>query len=93
MAYIGTLLSVSEPTGFWAGIIKAFENVTANYVLAIIFLTVVIRLIWGIVEIANKYASKRQADVNTKMQPELERLKVKYKNQPDLLARKQREVQ
>ncbi len=27
------------------------------------------------------------------MQPELERLKVKYKNQPDLLARKQREVQ
>lgn len=93
MANLSTLLSVSEPSGFWVGIIRAFEGVTGNYVLAIIFLTVVIRLIWGIVETVNKYASQKQAGVQAKMQPELERIKAKYKNQPDLLARKQREVQ
>lgn len=93
MAYFSTLLSVTEPSGFWVNIIKAFENVTANYVLAIIFLTVVIRLIWAFVEVPNKFAAKKQSDVQAKMQPELDKLKVKYKNQPALLAQKQRELQ
>ena len=93
MANLSTLLSVNAPSGFWIKIIRAFENVTANYVLAIIFLTVVLRLIWGFVELANKYASRKQSDVQAKMQPELDRLKVKYKNQPDMLMKKQKEVQ
>ena len=93
MANLSTLLSVSEPSGFWVNIIKAFEGVTGNYVLAIIFLTVVIRLIWGIVETANKYATQKQSAVQAKMQPELDKIKSKYKNQPDLLAQKQRQVQ
>ena len=93
MAYFSNLLSVAEPSGFWVNIIKAFENVTLNYVLAIIFLTVVLRLIMSIIEIPNKFVAKKQQDVNAKMQPELDKLKVKYKNQPALLAQKQREVQ
>lgn len=93
MANLGTLLSVQEPSGFWVGIIRAFEGVTGHYVLAIIFLTVVIRLIWGIVETVNKYATQKQAAVQAKMQPELDKVKAKYANQPDMLAKKQREVQ
>lgn len=93
MANLSTLLSISEPSGFWVGIIRAFEGVTGHYVLAVIFLTVVLRLIWGIVETVNKYASQKQSAVQAKMQPELEKIKVKYKNQPDMIAKKQREIQ
>lgn len=92
MANLGVLLSVTEPSGFWVNIIKAFEGVTKNYVLAIIFLTVVIRLIWGIVETFSKFGQQKQQSVQAKMQPELEKLKVKYQSQPEVLNQKQNEL-
>lgn len=60
MAFLGTLLSISEPSGAWIGVIKAFEAVTNNYVLAIIFLTVVIRLIWSVVDTFNRYNQQKK---------------------------------
>lgn len=92
MANLGLLLSVAEPSGFWVGIIKAFEAVTNNYVLAIIFLTVVIRLIWGIVETFSKFTQQKQASMQASMQPELEKLKAKYQSQPQVLQQKQNEL-
>lgn len=92
MAILSTLLSVAEPSGMWISIIKAFEAVTNNYVLAIIFLTVVIRLIWGIIETFSKYSQQNMNSMQAKMQPELEKLKVKYANQPQVLQQKQNEL-
>ncbi len=92
MAIISSLLAVSQPTGFWINIIKAFEGVTKNYVLAIIFLTVVIRLIWGLVDTLTKFNSQHMSNINAKMQPELEKVKEKYKNQPAVLQQKQNEI-
>lgn len=92
MAILSTLLAVSEPTGFWPTIIRAFDAVTNNYVLAIIFLTVVIRLIWGIIDTYSKYNQQKMNAVQQKMQPELEKLKAKYEKTPEILNQKQNEV-
>ena len=92
MVNLGTLLKIAEPSGFWVNIIKAFESVTGHYVLAIIFLTVVIRLVWGVVETVSKYSQRKQSDVQAKMQPELEKIKAKYQSQPEVLSQKQNEL-
>ena len=92
MAILSTLLAVNEPSGFWVTIIRAFEAVTNNYVLAIIFLTVVIRIIWGLIDTYSKYNQQKMNAVQVKMQPELERIKAKYANSPQVLNQKQNEV-
>lgn len=93
MAFISNLLSVSQPSGGWVSIIKAFEGATGNYVLAIILLTVVIRLVWAVVDTFTKYNQQKMTKINAQMQPELEKLKVKYEKQPQVLQAKQNELQ
>lgn len=92
MANLSTLLALSEPSGFWISIIKAFEAVTNNYVLAIIFLTVVIRIIWGIVDTYSKYNQQKMNAIQVKMQPELDKIKAKYEKTPQIMNQKQNEV-
>ena len=92
MAFISSLISVAEPSGVWISIIKAFEAVTNNYVLAVIFLTVVIRLAWGLVDLVTKFNTQRMSEINSKLQPELDIIKNKYQNQPNLLQQKQNEL-
>ena len=92
MAYLSNLLSVSEPSGLWITIIKAFEGATKNYVLAIILLTVVIRLVWAVIETFSKYSQQKMTVSQAQMQPELEKLKVKYANQPQVFQQKQNEL-
>ena len=93
MAILSALLSVSEPSNsFWIAIIRAFEAVTNNYVLAIIFLTVVIRIIWSVVDIFGKHSQRKMTKMQERMKPELEKLKVKYASQPQVLSQKQNEL-
>ena len=92
MAIIGTLLSVNQPSGVWISIIQAFEKVTNNYVLGIIFLTVVIRLIWSLVELLTKYSQQKMNKVQVLMQPELEKVRAKYSNQPQIQQQKENEI-
>ena len=86
MAIISSLLSIAEPSGAWISIIRAFEAVTNNYVLAIIFLTVVIRLIWAVIDTFSKYSQQKMNAIQANIQPELEKLKAKYANQPQVLS-------
>lgn len=93
MAILSTLLSVSEPKGVWITIIKAFEAVTNNYVLAIIFLTVVIRVLWSlIIEPLQTLNQQKMTASQTKMQPEIEKVEKKYAKQPEILQQKKNEV-
>ena len=92
MAIISSLLSIAEPSGAWISIIRAFEAVTNNYVLAIIFLTVVIRLIWAVIDAFSKYSQQKMNAIQANIQPELEKLKAKYANQPQVLSQKQNEL-
>lgn len=92
MAVLSLLLSVAEPLGFWITIIRAFENVTNNYVLAIIFLTVVIKLIWTPIDTFNRRSQQKMSQTQAKMQPELDAINKKYAKDPNLLKQKQNEV-
>lgn len=92
MANLSNLLSVSQPKGMWISIIQAFEGATKNYVLAIILLTVVIRVIWAVIETFSKYSQQKMTASQSKMQPELDKLKAKYGNQPQVLQQKQNEL-
>ena len=94
MANLNSLISaIKEPTGLWIDIIKAFEGGVKNYVLAIILLTIVLRVVWAVVDTIQKWSQQKQSLVQAKMQPELEKLKAKYANQPQVLQQKQNEVQ
>ncbi len=92
MAVLSFLMSVAEPSGFWITIIRAFENVTNNYVLAIIFLTVVIKLLWTPIETFNRRSQQKMSQTQAKMQPELDAINKKYAKDPNLLKQKQNEV-
>ena len=92
MAILSTLLAVAEPTGMWETIIKAFEGFTNNYVLAIILLTVIIRIIWAPIDTLNKKMTSKMTANQAKMQPELEKIKAKYANNPQQLQQKQNEL-
>ena len=92
MAILSNLLATSQPTGFWETIIGAFTGVTGNYILAIIFLTVVIRVIWAIVDTYSKYNQQKMNAIQTNMQPELDKIKTKYEKSPDILNQKTNEV-
>lgn len=92
MAIVSFLLSVAEPSGFWITIIRAFENVTNNYVLAIIFLTVIIKLIWTPIDMFNRRSQQKMSLIQAQMQPELEIINKKYAKDPNLLKQKQNEV-
>ncbi len=92
MAILSTLLAVSEPTGMWETIIKAFEGFTNNYILAIILLTVLIRIVWAPIDTLNKKMTFKMTANQAKMQPELEKIKAKYANNPQQLQQKQNEL-
>lgn len=93
MAFLSNILAVAQPTGAWVSIIKAFEGAVGNYVLAIILLTVVIRIVWSVVETLNKYSTQKMSAIQSQMQPEMEKLKAKYEKQPQILQQKQNELQ
>lgn len=92
MAILSTLLAVSEPNGMWESIIKAFESFAGNYILAIILLTLVIRIVWSPIDTLNKRMTQKMTANQAKMQPELDKIKAKYANNPQLLNQKQNEL-
>lgn len=92
MAILSTLLAMSEPQGMWESIIRAFEGATNNYILAIILLTVIVRLVWAPMDTLNRRVSQKNALVQAKMKPELDKLQEKYGNNPQLFKQKQNEL-
>ena len=92
MAFITGLLSVSEPTGVWQTIIKAFEGGVGSYILAIVLITLIIKLIWAPFETINKKINKKNMRIQAKIQPELEKLKTRYGADRNLLNQKTQEL-
>lgn len=93
MAYLnGMIGAVTQPTGMWESIITAFEGALGNYVLAIILLTVIIKVVWSFVELLTKWNQRKMSLAQAAMQPELDKIAKKYEKQPQLLQQKQNEV-
>ena len=92
MAFITSLLSVPQPTGVWESIIKAFEAGVGSYILAIVLITLIIKIIWAPFETINKKINKKNMRIQATLQPELEKIKARYGADRNLLNQKTQEL-
>lgn len=90
MANLISILAV-QPSGFWENIIFSFNNVFANYALAIIILTVCIKLVMLPLDYFNKRSSAKMTEVQTKLAPKLAEIKKRY-NDPQTQNQKTQEL-
>ena len=77
MANLISLLAV-KPSGFWEGLIFGFNNVFTNYAVAIILLTVCIKLVMLPIDFLNRKSSSKMQEVQEKIGPKLTEIKKKY---------------
>lgn len=88
----GLINAVSEPSGLWAIIIKAFESGVGSYILAVLLLTIIIRLVWAPVDTLNKKFNKKMVRSQAKIQPQMEKLEKQYAKDPQMLNKKKQEL-
>lgn len=85
-------ISLTAPTGLWQSILFWLEGLVNNYAVAIILLTVGVRLCFVPIDFMNKYSSKKSARIQNAMKPELDKINQKYAGQKDLINQKTMEV-
>ena len=85
-------ISLSKPTGFWPSIIFGMEGSVKNYALALIIVTVLIKIIMVPFDFINKYSSKKSSRQQAEMKPELDKINAKYAHDKNLLNQKTMEV-
>ena len=88
MDFLTNVLSVTKPTGVWPSIIDAFEGGVGSYLLAIVLITLIVRVILAPFDVFNKRITKKQTDIQAKLQPEIEKIKKQCGNDKALLNQK-----
>ncbi len=83
---------VKAPTGMWASIINWLEGGIGNYAVALILLTLMIKLVLLPFDFLNKYLSKKNMREQAKIKPELEKINKRYANNKQLLNQKTMEL-
>lgn len=69
---------VAMPSGLWEKIIFAFNDAFKNYALAIIILTLCIKLVLLPVDFLNRRSSSKMTQVQEKLQPKMAEIQRKY---------------
>ena len=77
MAIVANVLATA-PTGLWEKIIFAFNGAVKNYALAIILLTLCIKLIMLPLDYINRRSSAKMTEVQEKLQPKMAEIQRKY---------------
>lgn len=85
-------ISLSKPTGFWQSIIFGMEGSLKNYALALIIVTILIKVIMVPFDFINKLSSKKSSRKQAEMKPELDKVNAKYANDKNMLNQKTMEV-
>lgn len=85
-------ITLTKPTGLWASIIFGMEGSLKNYALALIIVTILIKLVMVPFDFVNKYSSKKSARKQAEMKPELDKINAKYANDKNMLNQKTMEV-
>ena len=88
----GLMNAINEPGGLWATIIKAFEGGVGSYILAVLLLTLIIRVVWAPVDTLNKKFNKKMLRNQAKLQPQMEKIQKQYAKDPQMLKKKQNEL-
>lgn len=77
MANIASLLAV-QPNGVWENIIFGLNGALGNYAIAIILLTVCIKLLMLPIDYFNRRSSTKMTEVQTKLAPKMAEIKKRY---------------
>lgn len=85
-------ISLSAPTGMWQSIIFGMEKALGNYAVALILVTIIIKLVMVPFDFINKYTSKKSARKQAEMKPDLDKVNAKYANDKNMLNQKTMEV-
>lgn len=72
----------------WGVIISWFSNGLGDFGLAIVIFTICLKFIMSPLEFFQRKVSKKQAGLQKKMAPELEKVKAKYADRPEVLRQK-----
>ena len=86
------MIVLNYPGGMWESIIGGFNSAMGSYIWSVIILAVLVRIVFVIVDIFNKYFNMKNMNINQKMQPELEAIQKKYGHDKVLLQKKQQEI-
>ena len=86
------VIQIAKPTGMWSNIIFGLENAVGDYALALILITIIIKLILVPFDFVNRYTSKKSSRKQAEMKPELDKINAKYANDKNLLNQKTMEV-
>lgn len=78
--------------GLWGTIINWFMSFIPNFGVAIIIITVLIKLLMSPLEVHQKITAKKNAEKQAILQPKLEKLQKQYGNNKQLLNQKQMEL-
>ena len=81
-------ITLVKPTGFWSSIIFGMEGAVKNYALALILVTIIIKLVMVPLDFVNRYTSKKSARKQAEIKPELDKLNAKYANDKNALNQK-----
>ena len=85
-------ITLVKPIGFWPSIIFGIEGAVKNYALALILVTVIIKLVMVPLDFVNRYTSKKSARKQAEIKPELDKINAKYANDKNLLNQKTMEL-
>jgi len=85
-------IELAAPNGFWSTIVFGLENAVKNYALALILITIIIKLVMVPFDFLNRYTSKKSSRKQAEMKPELDKINAKYANDKNMLNQKTMEV-
>ena len=86
------VIQIAKPTGMWGSIIFGLENAVGDYALALILITIIIKLVIVPFDFVNRYTSKKSSRKQAEMKPELDKINEKYKDDKNMLNQKTMEV-
>ena len=88
MDYIISNLLASVPKGMWESIIIAIEGAFGSFALSIIILTLCIKLLMSPLDYFNRRTNKKMADMQKRIQPQMDAINKKYANDPKMRNQK-----
>ena len=91
MDIVSTFL-VNTPSGLWTNIINAFQGFLGNFALAIILLTICVKVVFLPLDFLNRKNARDNARAQAKMAPEMEKLQKQYAHDPNMLNQKRMEL-
>ncbi len=86
------LLMVAQPTGLWESILFWLESWVGNYAIAIILITLLIKIVLLPFDFLNKHITKKNGIKQAEMQPELAKIKERYAGNNDMINKKTMEL-